>query len=171
MNDDTLGSSDDRRRPAADRRSSARDPAESTVGSVGARAAALLFELLDPIPYGCFLAALVFDAVYALTAVVFWVKSAAWLIAMGLLFAVVPRLIDLARVWWRGGRPRAVAETIAFWLNFCAIAAAVVNAFVHSRDAYGVMPTGLWLSGATMVLLMLATGMRAVQPSKPTERS
>jgi len=43
-----------------------------------------------------------------------------------------------------------------FWLNLLAIAAAIVNAFVHSRDAYGVMPEGLWLSCLTVVLLVLA---------------
>jgi len=122
----------------------------------GSRAAALAFDLLDPVPYGFFVGALVFDAVYAKSGEVLWVKAAAWLIAIGLLCAVLPRLIDLARVWFPGGRPRAAGVMAGFWLNLLAIAAAIVNAFVHSRDAYGVMPEGLWLSCLTIVLLVLA---------------
>ena len=120
------------------------------------KVAAIAFDLLDPIPYGFFVGALIFDAIYAKSAEVLWFKAAAWLIAIGLLFAVLPRLINLARVWFPGGRQRATAEMAGFWLNFLAIAAAILNAFVHSRDAYGVMPEGLWLSCLTVVLLVLA---------------
>ena len=120
------------------------------------KAAALALDLLDPIPYGCFVGALVFDAVYAKTAEVLWFKAAAWLIAIGLLFAVLPRLINLKQVWFPAGGQRASVEMAGFWLNLLAIAAALVNAFVHSRDAYGVMPEGLWLSCLTILLLVLA---------------
>lgn len=37
-----------------------------------------------------FVAALIFDAVYINSADVMWFKSAAWLISIGLFFAVVP---------------------------------------------------------------------------------
>jgi uncharacterized membrane protein len=60
-------------------------------------AATGVFALLNPIPFGCFVAALIFDVVYARSAELMWGKSAAWLIAIGLLFAVLPRLINLAR--------------------------------------------------------------------------
>ena len=128
------------------------------------RAASVVFDVLDPIPFGCFVGALVFDAVYADSAEILWVKGAAWLIAIGLLFAIVPRLIDLARVWVfeRGLRMRS--EVAGFWLHLVAIVAAIVNAFVHSRDAYGVMPAGLWLSCLTVALLVLAKAMPALLP-------
>jgi uncharacterized membrane protein len=127
------------------------------------KAAAIAFDVLDPIPYGFFVGALVFDAIYARSAEVLWFKAAAWLIAIGLLFAVVPRLIDLARVWFPGGGQRRTGRIAAFWLNAFAIAAAIANAFVHSRDAYGVMPEGLWLSCLTVVLLMLAKVLPPLQ--------
>ena len=57
----------------------------------------------------------------------------------------------------------AVAGIAGFWLNLLAIAAAIMNAFVHSRDAYGVMPEGLWLSCLTVVLLVLAKVVPALQ--------
>jgi len=127
------------------------------VESPTSRAASLVFDVLDPIPYGFFVGALVFDAIYEKSGEVLWFKAAAWLIAIGLLFAVLPRLINLVHVWvvGRGGR-RAPGEAVRFWLNLAAIAAAIANAFVHSRDAYGVMPDGLWLSCLTVVLLVLA---------------
>ena len=127
-------------------------------------AAAIAFDLLDPIPYGCFVGALIFDAIYAQTAEVLWFKAAAWLIAIGLVFAVLPRLINLVQVWFRGRRPRIAGEMAGFWLNLVAIAAAIVNAFVHSRDAWGVMPEGLWLSVLTVILLVLAKAMPALLP-------
>jgi uncharacterized membrane protein len=130
------------------------------------RTAAVVFNLFDPIPYGFFVGAFIFDAVYARNAEVFWFKAAAWLIAIGLLFAVLPRLINLARVWFPGGGRRAAAEMAGFWLNFFAIAAAIWNAFVHSRDAYGVMPEGMWLSSLTLILLVLAKIVPTLQASK-----
>ena len=133
--------------------------------SPGSRAAAVAFDLLDPIPYGCFVGALVFDAVYAKGADVLWLKAAAWLIAIGLLFAVLPRLINLVRTWFHPRGLRAGGEVAGFWLNLLAIAAAITNAFVHSRDAYGVMPAGLWLSCLTILLLVAAKVLPALRHS------
>ena len=131
------------------------------------KAAAVAFDLLDPIPYGFFVGALVFDASYVKTAEILWVKAAAWLIAIGLLFAVLPRLINLVRVWFPGGMQRAAGEMAGFWLNVLAVVAAITNAFVHSRDAFGVMPEGLWLSCLTVVLLVLAKVMPILQQTTP----
>jgi uncharacterized membrane protein len=44
---------------------------------------------------------------------------------------------------------------VAFWLNLVAVVVAIVNAFVHSRDAYASMPDGLLLSVLTVLLLSL----------------
>ena len=48
------------------------------------------YNVLNPVPFGFFVAALVFDATYFATAEVMWGKSAAWLISLGLLFAILP---------------------------------------------------------------------------------
>jgi uncharacterized membrane protein len=58
-----------------------------------------IYGLLNPIPFGCFVAALILDIIYSETAIMLWDKGAAWLIVFGLLFAVVPRLVNLAQVW------------------------------------------------------------------------
>jgi uncharacterized membrane protein len=131
--------------------------------------AAVVFRVLDPLPYGLFVAALVFDAIYADNGEILWTKAAAWLICFGLILAIIPRLINLVRVWITGTRPRPFASTLAFWLNLLAIVAAFVNALVHSRDAYASMPDGLWLSILTVALLVIARAALALHPSTAAE--
>ena len=122
-----------------------------------------LYGVLNPIPFGFFVAALIFDIIYLRTAVMQWDKGAAWLIAIGLLFAIIPRLVNLAQVWVTSRRSALRADKIDFWLNLVAIVAAIFNAFVHSRDAYASMPTGAWLSAFTVILMVIGRISVAVQ--------
>jgi uncharacterized membrane protein len=122
-----------------------------------------LYGLLNPIPYGCFAAALVFDIVYVRTAQILWDKAAAWLIVVGLLAAVIPRLLNLAQVWIVPRRGALRSARLDFWLNLLGIVAAIFNAFVHSRDAYAVVPAGMWLSVCTVALIGVGNIATAVQ--------
>ena len=122
-----------------------------------------IYGVLNPIPFGFFVAALIFDIIYLRTAVMQWDKGAAWLIAIGLLFAIIPRLVNLAQVWVTSRRSALRADKIDFWLNLVAIVAAIFNAFVHSRDAYASMPTGAWLSAFTVLLMVIGRISVAVQ--------
>jgi uncharacterized membrane protein len=121
-----------------------------------------VYGLLNPIPFGFFVAALIFDIVYARTGTILWVKGAAWLITLGLLFAIIPRLVNLARVWITSRRSSTAADHVDFWLNVVAIVAAILNAFVHSRDAYATMPAGVWLSAVTVLLIAIGHVVIAV---------
>ena len=125
--------------------------------------ASAVFNILDPIPYGCFFAALIFDIVYFRSGTILWVHAAAWLIALGLVVAIVPRLINLAQVWFTSRAFATGVDRLDFLLNLIAIVIAIVNAFVHSRDAYGSMPEGVWLSAATVILLTIGRGFVAVR--------
>lgn len=128
-----------------------------------------LYSLLNPIPFGFFVAALVFDMTYFRSGTMLWNKGAAWLIMIGLLFAVVPRLINLTQVWITSRRFSTPADRLDFWLNVLAIIAAIFNALVHSRDAFGVMPAGLWLSVCTVTLLAIgriAVGAQSANSGK-----
>lgn len=127
--------------------------------------AAVLFDLLNPIPFGFFVAALIFDAVYADSADVLWIKSSAWLISIGLVFAVVPRFINLVRVWFPGARPSTARDKVAFFLYLFGVVAAIFNAFVHGRDAYATIPQGLWLSILTVGLLVVSNVLLTFQHS------
>jgi uncharacterized membrane protein len=114
-----------------------------------------IFNLLDPVPFGFFVGALIFDICYAKTAEILWAKSASWLVTLGLVFAILPQLINLAVVWFKKNRVRSRGQVINFWLNVVAIVAALINAFVHSRDAYAIIPDAVWLS----ILTVLAMGI------------
>jgi uncharacterized membrane protein len=143
--------------------SSSAAPSRSVVASA-------VYGLLNPIPFGFFVAALIFDLLYVRTAELLWGKGAAWLITFGLLFAVIPRLVNLSQVWISPRRSALRGERIDFWLNLAAIVAAIFNAFVHSRDAYGVVPAGAWLSACTVILLCIAHVHVAVQRSAAGDR-
>ncbi len=119
------------------------------------RFATTVFDLFNPIPYGLFVGTLIFDITYANTGNVFWGKAAAWLVTTGLFFAIIPRLINLFHVWLPSRYKSTSRERIAFWLNLLGIVAAIVNAFVHSRDAYAMVPLNVILSAVTVVLLSI----------------
>ncbi|WP_435929770.1 DUF2231 domain-containing protein [Dryocola sp. BD613] len=118
--------------------------------------ASIIYELLNPIPYGFFIAALTFDIIYVYSTNVMWAKSASWLIALGLIFAIIPRLINLFQVWVGSSYPQLSAIKIHFWLNVIAVISAILNCFVHSRDAYAVAPQNLLYSIITVACLLLA---------------
>ena len=94
-----------------------------------------------------------------------WMKSAAWLLVIGLLFAVIPRLINLVQVWITSRRFAKGTDRLDFWLNLLAIVTAIFNAFVHTRDAFEVVPASVWLSLCTVILLSIAHIVIAVQPA------
>ncbi|AWH30855.1 MULTISPECIES: DUF2231 domain-containing protein [Stenotrophomonas] len=121
-----------------------------------------LFSLLNPIPFGFFVAALIFDILYLNTAEVMWGKSAAWLITFGLLIAIIPRLINLFAVWRRNGTATGV-DRVDFVLNLLAIVLAIWNAFVHSRDAYAVAVPGTVLSALTVALIAIGYILLSLQ--------
>jgi uncharacterized membrane protein len=125
--------------------------------------ASAAYGLLNPIPFGFFVAGLIFDITYANTAVVLWGKGADWLITLGLLFAIIPRLINLVQVWITSRHLATRLDRLDFWLNLLATIAAIFNAFIHSRDAYEVVPTSVYLSICTVVLMAAALIGMAVQ--------
>jgi uncharacterized membrane protein len=122
-----------------------------------------VYGILNPIPFGCFVAALIFDIVYLRSGTILWDQSAAWLVCLGLVAAIVPRTVNLAQVWITSRTLATTGDRLDFWLNLVAIVIGIVNAFVHSRDAYGSMPEGVWLSAATVILLSISHGMVAVR--------
>lgn len=130
------------------------------------RVAIALYELLNPLPLGFFTAAWIFDILYLKSFQIMWTDAASWLIAIGLVLAIVPRLINLVQVWFTQ-RPLATAAVkIHFWLWLLAIVLAIFNAFVHSRDAYAVVPLGVILSTAVVALLLFANVQLALRTRK-----
>lgn len=100
-----------------------------------------------------FLGALLSDIAYSNTFQIQWANFAAWLIAGGLLFAGLALLFALAnliRAEHKGGRP-----LVYFGLLLITWIIGLVNAFEHAKDAYAVMPAGLWLSVIIAVLAVV----------------
>jgi len=137
-------------------------PAPVRAPAYRSRFATAVFDVLNPVPYGLFVGTLIFDILYAITRNVFWGKGAAWLVTAGLLFAIVPRVINLCHVWIPSRYPVTRLERLDFWLNLFAIVAAVFNAFVHSRDAYAMVPPNVILSAITVALLSVAQIVHAL---------
>ena len=129
----------------------------------------VVYGVLNPIAFGCFAAALVFDVLYLRTAEVLWNKAAAWLVVFGLVASVLPRLVNLGQVWFGSRALAGWADRLDFWFNLLGVAVAVFNAFVHSRDAYAVVPAGVILSACTVALLALGQAAMAVQAARRGE--
>ena len=89
-----------------------------------------------------------------------WANSSAWLIAAGLVLALVATIVLIVDLFTgRAGRIN--------WISFLLVAAAallsLLNVFVHSRDAWtSVVPQGISLSVIVTILLLMAavTGWR-----------
>ena len=114
-----------------------------------------LYNLMNPMPFGFFVATLIYDIVYNQTQEILWAKMASWTMAIGLVIAIIPRFINLFYVWFRPIVSRQKTDRIGFWLYALAIVIEIINAFVHSRDAFGIAPTNVILSAIVVVLIGL----------------
>src|SRR3954453_4907343 len=110
------------------------------------------------------MAALFTDFMYSSNGLMQWSNFSAWLIAGGLVLALISATILLAEVAL--GR----AGTIR-WLDFILLAVAavlsIVNVLVHTRDAWtSVVSTGITLS-AIVTVLLLVVGIRGWTVTAP----
>ena len=104
-----------------------------------------------------FLGTALSDYVYTSTYQVQWINFSSWLIVGGLVFgggALACALFDLRRADRRGGR-----FAVSLLLLLAAWVLGFINAFIHARDAWASMPTGLVLSLIVAVLACAATAL------------
>ena len=102
-----------------------------------------------------FLGALLSDVAYYQTYQIQWGNFASWLIAGGLLFcglALLFALVNLIRAERKAGHP-----ALYFLLLLATWVLGLIDAFVHAKDAWAVMPAGLVLSIIVAVLACAAT--------------
>nr|WP_245215691.1 DUF2231 domain-containing protein [Pararoseomonas baculiformis] len=115
-----------------------------------------LHAILLAFPLPLFLGALASDFAYSATYQVQWANFSSWLIAGGLLvgaFVVLWALVNL----FRSARPRT-GRSIAYFVVLLAMwALGFINALVHAKDAWATMPEGLYLSGITSLLALVAS--------------
>jgi len=115
-----------------------------------------IFRILASFPVACLFCALVTDALYAVTADMFWSDGSDWLLAVGAILGCLAAVAGITayaadrRI--RGQRPSwplVIGSPIV-------LALAILNNFVHSRDAWtSVVPEGLILSAVTVLAIIL----------------
>lgn len=121
--------------------------------------------ILAAYPLVCFTGALVTDLAYANTAQMQWANFSVWLIAAGVLMgllAAVAGIVDALANRRRGpADPRRVHPGRPWFHSLATLlmlALAIVNGFVHSRDAWtSVVPTGLVLSALVAALALVTS--------------
>lgn len=125
-------------------------------------------KLLHPIFGGpsaaLLMAALFTDYMYYSTALMQWANFSAWLITGGLVIALVAAIFLLIDIGLGHTGPLLPLE---FGVLVVAALLSILNAFVHSRDAWtSVVPTGLTLSAIVAVLLFALSfrGWAVTQP-------
>lgn len=119
-----------------------------------------LHAMLVPLPTACFVLTLLSDLAYWKTATMQWANMSAWLLTVGLVTALFAALAGLADFLGER-RVRRLPEVYIHAIgNGLALLLAIANAFIHSRDAYtSVVPTGLTLSGLTVLILAVTSWM------------
>ncbi|MDJ0387327.1 hypothetical protein QMO56_04295 [Roseomonas sp. E05] len=117
-----------------------------------------LHAILLAFPFPLFLGALLSDIAYWKSFQVQWANFSSWLIAGGLLvgaFAALWALIDLLR----SGAARRKHVAIYFAVLLTTWVLGFFNALVHGKDAFAVMPEGLYLSAVVALLALAASWM------------
>ncbi len=114
-----------------------------------------LHAILLAFPFPLFLGALLSDFAYRASFHVQWANFSSWLIAGGLFFGAFAVLWALVNLFRRGSASRGrlilyLVLLLAMW------ALGFVNALVHAKDAFAVMPEGLYLSAVVSVLALAA---------------
>ena len=114
--------------------------------------------MLVPFPIACFVGTLLTDIAYWRTADMQWANFSMWMLTVGLLVSVLVVIAGLIDFLASRGLRRRRATWIHGLGDGLALLLAIINAFVHTRDAYtSVVPEGLILS-ALVVIILLAVG-------------
>lgn len=117
-----------------------------------------LHAILLAFPLPLFLGALLSDMAYWRSFQIQWANFSSWLIAGGLLvggFALLWALIDI----FRSGPARRGRAAIYFAVLLAMWVLGLVNALVHAKDAFAIMPEALYLSAVVTLLALVAAWM------------
>ena len=114
-----------------------------------------LHAILLSFPFPLFLGTLLSDLAYRATFHIQWANFAQWLNAGGLLVGAFTGLWALVNLFRRETRGRR--RTIIYFVALLAMwVLGLLNAFVHAKDAWAIMPEAVWLSAASAFLALVA---------------
>ena len=117
-----------------------------------------LHAILLAFPLPLFLGALLSDFAYRSSFQIQWFNFSSWLIAGGLVgggFALLWALVNLIR----SGPVCRKRAAIYFLVLLAMWALGFINALVHAKDAFAIMPEALYLSGIATFLALVAAWM------------
>ncbi len=126
-----------------------------------------VLRILTAFPIACFTCALATDIAYVQTANMMWTDFSAWLLAAGIFMGVLAAIAALVSIVAnrrtperRPGWPLVVGGLLVLILAF-------LDNLVHSRDAWtSVVPWGLALSAATVVVMLITAWLGSARVSK-----
>ena len=127
-----------------------------------------ILRLLASFPIACFTCALATDIAYVQTANMMWADFSAWLLAVGMAGGVVAAVAGFVSLMaGRRGRTQQSVWPVAIG-SLLVLVIAFFNNLVHSRDAWtSVMPAGLALSVATVLVLLVTAWLAASAGRRP----
>lgn len=117
-----------------------------------------LHAILLAFPLPLFIGALLSDLAYWSSFQIQWFNFSSWLLAGGLFvggFALLWALIDLIR----SGSARKKRAAIYFSVLLATWILGFIDALVHSKDAFAIMPEALYLSSVATILALVAAWM------------
>ncbi len=129
----------------------------------------LILGFVWAVPAVCFTGALLSDIAYRSSAAIQWTNFSQWLLAFGMIFAVLAAGVSGAAAFAQRGHGR-FRDAWPFALGVAVVLVlALWNNFVHTHDGWtSVVPTGLTLSVLT-VLAMIVTGTFATRIAPATD--
>ena len=119
-----------------------------------------IYAMLAPFPVVCFTLALLTDIAYWQTAVLMWQHFSEWLLLAGIAVGAVAFVVGLVETLVRGMLLRQGRAWLYLLGTLVVLALAGVNNLVHAADGWtGVVPYGLALSAATVVVMLATAGI------------
>ena len=111
--------------------------------------------ILAAYPLACFTGALLTDITYANSANMQWANFSVWLITAGVITGLLAAIAGVVDAFAHRGRRRRGRPAWHSVATIVMLALAIVNGFIHSRDAWtSVVPDGLILSVLTAILAL-----------------
>lgn len=121
-------------------------------------------ELIAAFAISCLTGGLLTDIAYWKSAEFIWADFSAWLISAGVVAAVLAIVVALVDYLVFRSRRRLVPPLPYLLASLLVLVLAIFNMMIHSRDAWtSVVPWGLTLSAATVVVLLAAALWRTME--------
>jgi len=117
-----------------------------------------VYAALVQFPAVCFIGTLVTDVAYWRSTNYMWETFSIWLLTAGCIVAAFAAIAGIV-TWFSHRHVRTLRfAKLHVVCSAAALVLSIINAFVHSRDGYvAVVPDGLGLSIAVVILMLLAT--------------